>query len=126
MATNSSVSWRSRLMKFSSSLPKPEIPSMTMKTFLLTILVAASLRVFAAGQPAPLDLNSIGELTDEVLKARTDVRKQADLLNDALKMVNTNNTALSFLKALNIKFKVFEGGTNDAATLGVEYNYDKS
>jgi hypothetical protein len=97
-----------------------------MKTFLLTILLTASLQAFAAEQAPPINGNDVADLTGALLRARTDVRKQADLLNDALKMVNTNAAALDFLKALNMKFKVFEGGTNNAATLGVEYNYDKS
>lgn len=92
-----------------------------MKLKLIAFFLVGTIQALAATSQ-----QEVTELTDGLLKARTDVRKQADLLNDALKSVDTNNAALSFLKALNLQFKVFEGGTNDTASLGVEYKFEKS
>lgn len=96
------------------------------------LLVLGALAAFAQtlGQNSPTNSPPAGLSpadTRSLLSGLKDARNQADLMNQFLGSLTTTNSALAWLKALHLHFKVFEADIpGKDAGLGVDYNFDKA
>ena len=84
----------------------------------------------ALGQNDPTNNPAAGPSaadTRSLLSSLKDARNQADLMNQFLGSLATTNSALAWLKALHVHFKVFEANVpGKDAGLGLDYNFEKA